>query len=78
MWARTRKCVAHPLHHDAREVDPVQSKLRGSTISGGCSRYHKFSKKRCDDRCIDMIIMDELPLFYLLFVHIYGISIESK
>ncbi|KAJ9555764.1 hypothetical protein OSB04_010378 [Centaurea solstitialis] len=63
--AHTRKCSTHPLRHDAQEVDPKQSKLYGSTMSGGGSGYHKFSKKRCDDRCIDMVIIDELPFRFV-------------
>ncbi|XP_062028732.1 zinc finger BED domain-containing protein RICESLEEPER 3-like [Rosa rugosa] len=57
MWAHTRKCATHPLH---AEPDPKQAKLNRDNVSGGAS-YHKYNKKRCDDRCIDMIIKDELP-----------------
>lgn len=57
MWAHTWKCTSHPLHV---KVDPTQSGLCKENISGGTG-YHKYNKKSCDERCIDMIIMDKLP-----------------
>ncbi|XP_024195785.1 zinc finger BED domain-containing protein RICESLEEPER 1-like [Rosa chinensis] len=57
MWSHTRKCGSHALH---AESDPKLAKLNRDNVSGAAT-YHNYNRKRCDDRCIDMIIKDELP-----------------
>ncbi|XP_024190643.2 zinc finger BED domain-containing protein RICESLEEPER 3-like [Rosa chinensis] len=57
MWSHTRKCGTHPLYAESYHK---QAKLNKDNVSGAAT-YHKYSRKRCDDRCIDMIIKDELP-----------------
>lgn len=57
MWAHTHKCTKHPLHV---KIDPTPSNLCKNNISEAMG-YHKYNNKRCDEWCIDIIIIDELP-----------------
>ncbi|KAL6127734.1 hypothetical protein ACLB2K_071097 [Fragaria x ananassa] len=59
MWAHVRKCELHPMRTKPGETDPKQSKLNLDNVSGG--KPHKYNRQRCDDKCIEMIIRDELP-----------------
>lgn len=61
MKYHSRKCQAHPLFQD---TDPTQARLNRDNVSGGTG-YRKWNKKRCDDRCIEMVIKDELPFRFV-------------
>ena len=65
MWSHVNKrCVEHPLHPKLADSDPKQSRLSVDNASGART-YHKYNRKRCDDKCIAMIIKDELPFRFV-------------
>lgn len=64
MWAHGRKCKPSPLYE--APVVRGQSTLSKDNVSGGIA-YHTFSQARCIDKCVRMIIKDELP-----FTHVEG------
>ena len=64
MLYHSKRCEKHPCYQKSKESDPTQTRLSRDNVSGGTG-YRRWNKKRCDDKCIEMIIKDELPFRFV-------------
>ena len=69
MWAHGRKCQPCPLYE--KPEDKGQTTLNRDNVSGGVG-FHAFNQNRCDEKCVKMIIRDELP-----FRHVEGVGFKE-
>lgn len=69
MWAHGRKCQPCPLYE--KPEDKGQTTLNRDNVSGGVG-FHAFNQNRCDEKCVKIIIRDELP-----FRHVEGVGFKE-